>query len=249
MPAPPNCCGTDTPRSPRSAICGRMAVSKWCARSSSRIRGATARAAHSRTVCSSSSCSSVRLKVTMTTRPRPLDPPKNGSEQTSNASTLSARDDHPGAAADAQPLGGASAVDSNLEETAAAEQRTQRAWSGLRVGSHDLLDRMLRDRHIEPGTAAKPVQEVATDIRHEIAEAIDAENFACQMFLGNRRFRHVEAVPGRQHRAERSEVETVGKPRRRRRKTIAPLERTADCFARKAALRELDNLHWRDVFE
>ena len=42
-------CGTQMPSSPSSAICGRTPRSNWCARSSSRMRGATARAAHSRT--------------------------------------------------------------------------------------------------------------------------------------------------------------------------------------------------------
>ena len=50
------------PSSPSSAICGRMPRSNLCARSSSRMRGATSRPAHSRTDCSSRRCSSVSSK-------------------------------------------------------------------------------------------------------------------------------------------------------------------------------------------
>src|SRR5690348_8422260 len=62
MPAPPNVAGTEMPSRPSDAICGRMPLSKRCSRSSSLMRGATSRPAHSRTDFSRSVCSSVRSK-------------------------------------------------------------------------------------------------------------------------------------------------------------------------------------------
>ena len=66
MPAPPYSCGTEMPSSPSFAIPPRMrSRSKWCWRSVSRMCGATSRAPHSRTDCSSRRCSSFKLKSIM----------------------------------------------------------------------------------------------------------------------------------------------------------------------------------------
>ncbi len=69
MPAPPYWAGIEMPSRPRSAICGRMLRSNLCARSSSRIRGATSRPAHSRTDCSRRRCSSVSSKFSISEWP------------------------------------------------------------------------------------------------------------------------------------------------------------------------------------
>src|SRR5262245_39108231 len=62
MPAPPYASGMQTPSRCRSAISFRKRLSKRCSRSRSWIRGATSRAAHSRTALSTSLCSSESSK-------------------------------------------------------------------------------------------------------------------------------------------------------------------------------------------
>ena len=131
----------EMPSSPSDAICGRIAGSKRCARSSSRMRGATSRPAHSRTDCSSSD--------------DPRSARSSASRKTRHPSTspcrLCARDGDAGAATERQALGGAAAVHRHLEMIGAAEQRADGARLRLGVGRDDRVDRLACRRRSRSG--------------------------------------------------------------------------------------------------
>ena len=116
-----------------------MFRSNRCSRSSSRMFGATSRAPHSRTDCSSSRCSSVKSKSIMRAFYCTARLAVRGSlfavrrdECRSNPREISTI-----APSDAEGLGGAAAVGGDLEVVGAAEQRADLPGANVGVGGDD----------------------------------------------------------------------------------------------------------------
>ena len=125
-PAAPRCRAARA--SPCRRGCGRDR--SGAARSCSRMRGATSRAPHSRTDCSSRRCSSVRVKSIMIRRRM-----RSASSDVLAKRRIVSRaagDVHGRAAAQTERRGGARAVGGDLEMVGAAEQRADLAGAPRR---------------------------------------------------------------------------------------------------------------------
>src|SRR5439155_10313431 len=150
MPAPPYCCGTDTPSRPSFAMPpSTRSRSNRCCRSLSWMCGAISRAAHSRTDCSSRRCSSVRSKLIIRKR---------------EILSCAPQDLHGGAAACAQLAGRARAVGSDLQMIGAAEQRADLSRAGVGVRRNDSLHLARPDTDLQRAVMREPVEHLAIDV-------------------------------------------------------------------------------------
>src|SRR5262249_28247456 len=110
-------------------------------------------------------------------------------------------DPHQRAAPEMEALGGASAVDGNLEVIGAADQRADVAVGRLRIRRNHARHRVRADADLEPAVGnCKLVEAPAIDVRDQIAEPIDAKYLTVDAIGGDLGLRNIELV----NRARRS---------------------------------------------
>src|SRR5438876_7861718 len=256
MPAPPYSGGTATPSKPSFVIPpSTRSRSNRCWRSFSRIYGATSRAAHSRTDCSSRRCSSVRDRSIIEFEDLRISGFEDLVARSSDSQILRSLDSyfaascyhdaHGRAAAQIEQRGGACAVGGDLELVGAAKERAELARSRVSVGGNHLRYLMPADLDLHPLAlgAHDRVERAAIDVRDQIPETIDAKHLAEHGARPgfDRRLRHLEPVQGTGAPAERAKINAFRQPRGGRRKPIAALERAADRRPRVSSLAQLDD--------
>src|SRR6185369_15676595 len=189
------------------------------------MNGATSRAPHSLTDCSSSRCSSFSEKsimmlacpsvmgsraaqvATYTTRA------KRASYHASTRSSRQTGDGHGRAALEREQRGGAGTVRRDLEMIGAAEQRTHFAGVRVRVGRHHLGNYMAADADVERLTG-EPIERAPVNVGHQVAESIDPQHFADNRVAVCLRLRNLEPLNVCSRPSQRTEINAFRDPRR-----------------------------------
>ena len=154
------------PSRPRSAICGRMAGSNWCARSRSWMRGATSARAHSRTRLLEQLLLFGQIQIDHGKRRILARWKGSGYRRTTTDAPRR----------NLEALGGAAAVHGDLEMLAAAEQRADAGRAPRPSTSQRAVRRDVRRQRSRHACPRQMLEAAAIDVRDEIAEPIDPQH-------------------------------------------------------------------------
>ena len=227
MPAPPYSTGTETPSSPRPAICGRMplveavlAIERLDAR-----RDLAAGPLLHRLLQQAVFLGQIEVD--------------HGADPIRLPGHLDRR-----TGLDAVPAERRRRARRDLEDAGAAEERRHFPVANLGVGA-DQPERAAGERQPHRRAAGERLEGGAIDRRRDVAEAIGGDQDAAQDALDEPRARQVEAYGIRHGRAERVERHTAQQPRGGRREPIASFEGPADGHAHVARRRDLDDRRGR----
>src|SRR5947207_14365211 len=154
-----------------------MFLSNRCSRSSSRILGATSRAPHSRTDCSSSRCSSLRSKSSIGhSSANDTDCGPYGS-----ALRVQPRDLNDRTTAHPERRGRTAPIDGQFEMIATAKEATDLSRADVEVGSNDASNGVTTRIESDSLTASEGFECAAVDVRDQIAESIDEQDDSSEL--------------------------------------------------------------------
>src|SRR5688572_26696308 len=137
-----------------------------------------------------------------------------------------------------QALSRVSPIDRDLEMLRAAKERAQGTRVGIGIRQDHFADGLTTGHDFYATAARKAIEGPTIYVGDQISKPIDAQNFSRHLLIADHGRRYVERLPRRQRSAEGGQLDPLGHPRRRGRKTVASLERPADRRAGVPALTE-----------